>query len=86
MEGTLYLNGMKLCDVTNVAELAILVEEVESEPVERFIGDEFSFTCEFTPSRNGWLSFLYGRKVTNNWLKCHGGVMSRKGRGRRKET
>ena len=29
--------------------------------------------------RNTLLSFIHGRKITNNWLKIHGGVMSRKG-------
>lgn len=32
-----------------------------------------------------YLSLLYGFKVTNNWLKMHGGIMSRnKGRRKRK--
>ena len=34
----------------------------------------FEITCE----RNDILSLVYGRKVSNNWLKMHGGVMSRK--------
>ena len=39
--------------------------------------------CEFTVqnavyNRNLLLSLLHGRKVTNNWLKQHGGVMTRK--------
>lgn len=29
------------------------------------------------------LSILYGRKVTNNWLKLHGGIMVRKSHIRR---
>lgn len=34
-------------------------------------------------NRNLLLSALYGRKITNNWLKMHGGVMTRKGKGRK---
>lgn len=29
------------------------------------------------------LSLLYGFKVTNNWLKMHGGIMERKGGNRK---
>lgn len=29
-------------------------------------------------NRLTWLGLIHGRKVTNNWLKMHGGVMTRK--------
>ena len=29
-------------------------------------------------SRNLYLSLLYGRRITNNYLRMHGGIMSRK--------
>lgn len=29
-------------------------------------------------NRNTWLSLIYGVRISNNWLKLHGGVMSRK--------
>lgn len=28
--------------------------------------------------RNMYLSLIFGRKVTNNWLKLHGGIMTRR--------
>ena len=31
--------------------------------------------------RRGLLSLVYGRTVTNNWLKMHGGAMCRRKRG-----
>ena len=53
---------------------------VEPEPV--FFDNEFftPATATFTvkAERNTLLSLLYGHKITNNWLKRHGGVMSRK--------
>lgn len=30
------------------------------------------------PDRHLFLSLLLGRKVTNNWLRMHGGIMRRK--------
>jgi len=36
-------------------------------------------TFEVKAKRNDILSLIYGRKITNNYLKRHGGVMSRKG-------
>ena len=32
------------------------------------------------------LSLIHGRKITNNWLKMHGGVMIRKSKGRKKKN
>ena len=53
---------------------------VEPEPV--FFYNEFiaPATATFTAKINrlAMLSLLHGHKITNNWLKRHGGVMSRK--------
>lgn len=32
------------------------------------------------------LSLIHGRKITNNWLKMHGGAMTRKSKGRKKKN
>ena len=40
--------------------------------------------AEFQINRLALLSLLSGMNVTNNWLKMHGGIMTRRG-GRRKE-
>ena len=37
---------------------------------------EIVFECDV--NRNGLLSLIHGRTITNNWLKMHGGVMSRR--------
>lgn len=29
-------------------------------------------------NRNVFMMLLYGRKITNNWIKMHGGIMTRK--------
>lgn len=41
-----------------------------------------SFTIKL--SRLDSLSLQYGFRVTNNWLKMHGGIMTRKGKGKKK--
>lgn len=44
-------------------------------------------TCTITDvmfDRLLWLSLIHGRRVTNNWLKMHGGVMTRKAWEKRK--
>jgi len=45
-------------------------------------GGVISGTLNIT-DRLAFLSLIYCRKVTNNWLKMHGGVMVRRG-GKRK--
>lgn len=37
-----------------------------------------TFECEVKVDRLGLLSLIYGRKITNNWLKMHGGIMTRR--------
>ena len=39
---------------------------------------EATMTFKMQLRRNTVLSLIHGRKVTNNWLKMHGGVMSRR--------
>lgn len=78
--GTLYFGDV------NDPECKLPIEECEvvetdeeiTEPVEYYTDKEGSFSSEIKLDRNTWLSLLYGRKITNNWLKMHGGIMTRK--------
>ena len=38
---------------------------------------------DFRLKRNAMLSLMYGRKITNNYLKLHGGIMAREVAGRK---
>lgn len=65
-----------------VEELAAVpaMTEVEPEPIFLTKGFNLPATATFTANVNRLtlLSIVHGHKVTNNWLKRHGGVMSRK--------
>lgn len=80
--GMLYFNGKQM-GVGEIPELDIMPNtEDEKEPTLCFRPDsnECTFTMEL-PYRNAkrmYLSLIYGRPITNNWLKMHGGVMIRK--------
>lgn len=39
---------------------------------------EGTLTCTLSIDTLGLLTLLMGRKITNNWLKMHGGVLRRK--------
>ena len=83
LSGTLYLNNepiMKL-DRDSICESPIYADEVLE--VMKFSESQTIELTNVRLNRNALLSLLYGRKVTNNWLKRHGGVMTRK-RGRKK--
>ena len=61
-----------------------LVEVIENEPIEPIIIPPRSAEINLTATIDyrTWLSLLLGKRVTNNWLKMHGGVM-RRGRWRK---
>lgn len=73
---------------TSTGERSLIGEMIDSStvPVEPIIPDflikSFNIpdTATFTAEvdRKAMLSLFYGHKITNNWLKRHGGVMSRK--------
>lgn len=82
MNGVLYINGKKLgpCDLKQES-MEFTDKQVINFPIKR----SKQFNCTFTShvnrgtiKRNTLLSLFYGRKITNNWLKMHGGVMTRK--------
>ena len=56
----------------------IEADEEITEPVAYYTENEGPFLAEIKLDRNARLSLLYGRKITNNWLKMHGGIMTRK--------
>lgn len=84
--GTLYFGnpetGEILGEISDIKEVKMEAEEPSVDVKKIHLGGEATVTCEI--DRNSALSLIYGGKITNNWLKMHGGVMSRKGTRRRK--
>ena len=82
LSGTLYLNNEPIMtlDKCEIVEQELQDFSVE-EPKEINVNfeKEITFTVKNSQfNRNTLLSLVHGRKVTNNWLKMHGGVMTRK--------
>lgn len=81
--GTLYLNDEP---IMRVDKCDLVCEETEQEIAKKILNGkppEITITLKnVKTNRNTFLSLFHGRKVTNNWLKIHGGVMTRK-RGRK---
>ena len=87
--GIIYFNGKPMM-VGEIPKLDITPNiEDEKEPVAYFhpVSNECSFdmTLPYRNAKRMCLSLIYGRPITNNWLKMHGGVMIRKV-ARRKRT
>ena len=81
--GVLYFGDGELFEVTDA------IIEVKQFPEERGLKirklPHEKYSVEFTINtnsinRNALLSLWYGREVSNNWLKMHGGIMTRKKR------
>lgn len=73
--GTLYLDNKEIGPVTDISI------DPTAGPSDGLVGRlieavEVSFTARFDPW-DMWL-YLTGRKITNNWLKMHGGIMRRR--------
>lgn len=75
--GTLYLDGSPIGEI----------QEASFEREESRVSDlaasfkklgEVTLTATTRLRRLTFLSLIHGRKVTNNWLKMHGGVMTRR--------
>ena len=84
LSGTLYLNNEPIMtlDKCEIVEQELQDFSVE-EPKEINVNfeKEITFTVKNSQfNRNTLLSLVHGRKVTNNWLKMHGGIMTRKTR------
>ena len=77
--GSLYVNGVLIGEcVTAVYEDTKIDDQIRELKPTREI------TTAFQSDRNKVLSFIYGKPITNNYLKMHGGIMSRKVTGTRK--
>ena len=88
-DGVIYFNGKPIM-VGEIPELDITLNtEDEKEPAAYFHPDSnecsFGMTLTYRNAKKMCLSLIYGRMITNNWLKMHGGVMTRK-IARRKRT
>lgn len=81
--GELYFNGEKIAD-----QCESITESVEytEEQAKKMFNIPMSFTLEIRDiriKRNSMLSLMYGMKITNNYLKLHGGIMEREVAGRK---
>ena len=78
--GKLYI-GDDVFEVGEIQELELSPMPDESSP-NYVMGIDLSetadFTCEVRLNHRVLLSIFTGRKITNNWLKMHGGIMVRK--------
>ena len=86
--GTIYIqkeSGGEKISVPEVAELKI--EKPDEDTIEfptlLYREDSVEFDCKSVINRNLLLRLLTGFQVTNNWLKMHGGIMSRTKRRKR---
>lgn len=79
---TLYLNNEPIMELDNEF---VCVETIDTTNMPKRLSSagtmEYSF--EISIDRNSMLSLFLGRPVTNNWLKNHGGVITKK-KGKRK--
>lgn len=78
--GTLNFNGQPLGSIPEVT-LETETETVDEPAIKIPKSPEATFTCKI--NRATMLSLIYGRPITNNWLKMHGGVMRRNTRKKR---
>ena len=93
--GSLYIMGedgsqRKIATISEAIiqteKLLMEAQEETGREVRSIMGIQGSFEMTLENVKISYrtrLSLLYGFKVTNNWLKMHGGIMERNG-GRRK--
>lgn len=86
--GTLYFGDVNdpECKLPVTECKVVEADEEITEPVAYYTDNEGSFLAEIKFDRNTGLSLIYGRKITNNWLKMHGGIMTRKPSHSRKSS
>lgn len=77
---TLYLNNEPIMELDKEFVCASTIDTTNMPKILNSESMEGGF--EVSIDRNSMLSLLLGRPVTNNWLKNHGGVMTKK-RGRK---
>ena len=80
MRGALYTqDGSKLADAEGISVMTV-DEPYEQRMMETAanIGRTHSITCQLAPYDMRMIySLMYGMKITNNFLKMHGGIMVR---------
>ena len=86
--GTIYIqkeSGGEKISVPAVAELKIGKpdEDTIEFPTLLYRDGSVEFGCKSVINRNLLLRLVTGFPITNNWLKMHGGVMSRTKRRKR---
>lgn len=81
--GALYIDGKKVADK---CEEIVETVELDKDFRDRALNFPEKLTVTFSDfrlKRNGMLSLMYGMKITNNYLKLHGGIMVREVAGRK---
>lgn len=81
--GELYFDGKKIADNCEVtSETVDLTEDFKNRGIDFPKGLTVTLS-NFRLKRNDMLSLIYGMKITNNYLKLHGGIMMRQVAGRK---
>jgi hypothetical protein len=81
--GALYIDGKKVADK---CEEIVETVELDTDFRDRALNFPEKLTVTFSDfrlKRNDMLSLMYGMKITNNYLKLHGGIMTREVAGRK---
>ena len=81
--GALYIDGKKVADK---CEEIVELDMVDMDFRDRALNFPEKLTVtisDFWLKRNDMLSLMYGMKITNNYLKLHGGIVAREVAGRK---
>lgn len=84
--GALYIDGKKVADKCEEIVETVELDMVEMDFRDRALNFPEKLTViisDFRLKRNDMLSLMYGKKITNNYLKLHGGIMAREVAGRK---
>lgn len=81
--GALYIDGKKVADkCEEIVELDMVDMDFRDKALN--FPEKLTVTIsDFRLKRNDMLSLMYGMKITNNYLKLHGGIMVREVAGRK---
>ena len=89
-EGTFIFKDIETDEIIFMVNATETIEinesHTEPEPIPTYIKKlpPLTFTCNVGYwNTRALLSLITGQHITNNWLKMHGGVMTRKGKGRK---
>ena len=72
----MYMDGKRLGEIEE-ANLELKTNEQKFNTIRR-VKKQMSGTFTLKLREKEVLSLIIGKKVTNNWLKMHGGIMTRK--------